>query len=81
MDERVQRLYAVAGVEQQRDDVCLVDTRTQSLVQGGAIWSQSAGESLASQLNRFTGGEHFKALPTRDCGPYTQRASRVVRRA
>jgi hypothetical protein len=82
MDERVSRLYAVNGVEPQDEDVCLVDTRTQSLVQGGMIWRSGAGEALASQLNRFLdAGMVFKTVPTRDCGHYTARASRVIKTA
>jgi hypothetical protein len=80
MDERVQRLYAVNGVEPQDDDVCLVDTRTRSLVQGGMIWRAGAGEALASQLNRFVdSGRVFKTVPTVECGEFTTRASRVIK--
>jgi len=80
MDERIKKLYAVAGVEPRDDDVCVVDTRSMSLVQGGAIWNRGAGEELAGELNAFVGERVFKAVPTADCGPMTAHASRVVRR-
>jgi hypothetical protein len=79
MDERVRRLYAVAHLEPRYDDMCVVDTRCDRLVSGGAIYEASEAEYFVGVLNAKL-GPVFKAVPTRDCGPYTQRASRVVRR-
>lgn len=81
MDDRVKRLYAVAGVEPRHDDVCIVDTRTMSLVQGGAIFRRADGLAMVQQLSAYIGRPCFSALPSVDCGPYTRRASRVVKPA
>ena len=79
MDDRIKALYAVAGIEPRVDDVCIVDTRTMSLVQGGAIFRRAEGLRLVKQLADYVGRPCFMALSTAECGVYTRRASRVVR--
>jgi hypothetical protein len=79
MNSKIESLYRVNGIEPRVDDVCIVDSRTMTLVQGGAIFRRADGLRMVQQLTDYVGRPCFIALPTADCGPYMGRASRVVK--
>ena len=79
MEQRIEKLYRVNGVTPCADDVCVVDMRSMSLIQGGAIFRLTDGLEMAQKLNTSVGAPYFTAVPTADCGRYTTRGSRVIR--
>ena len=79
MNSKIESLYRVNGIEPRFDDVCVVDSRTMTLVQGGAIFRRTDGLEMAQKLNTSVGAPYFTAVPTADCGRYMTRGSRVIR--